>query len=160
MHSGCSGWCNSCSVSLLCHQSQTSLTNCRLVFVCSFALYFIYSSLKICNFWVTVASTRPFFASKLLISVMRLRREQETVVTILQQKELRWNELVCWACLPGARFTKYLTAILRLSYDNAKVTIDLRRTSNLQNVLRRTRRFSEARFTCNVVRSCETVFAN
>jgi len=27
-----------------------------------------------------------------------------------------------------ARFTKYLTAILRLSYDNAKVTIDLRRT--------------------------------
>ena len=25
----------------------------------------------------------------------------------------------------GARFTKYLTTILRLSYDNAKVTIDL-----------------------------------
>ena len=33
---------------------------------------------------------------------------------------------------PGARFTKYLTTIIRLSYDNAKVTIDLRRTSNLQ----------------------------
>jgi len=32
----------------------------------------------------------------------------------------------------GAQFTKYLTTILRLSYDNAKVTIDLRRTSNLQ----------------------------
>jgi len=32
----------------------------------------------------------------------------------------------------GARFTKYLTTILRLSYDNTKVTIDLRRTSNLQ----------------------------
>jgi len=31
---------------------------------------------------------------------------------------------------PGARFTKYLTTILRLSYDNAKVTIDLRQTSN------------------------------
>jgi len=30
---------------------------------------------------------------------------------------------------PGARFTKYLTTILRLSYDNAIVTIDLRRTS-------------------------------
>jgi len=30
---------------------------------------------------------------------------------------------------PGARFTEYLTAILRLSFnDNAKVTIDLRRT--------------------------------
>jgi len=35
----------------------------------------------------------------------------------------------------GARFTKYLTTILRLSYDNAKVMIDLRRTSNLQNML-------------------------
>jgi len=36
---------------------------------------------------------------------------------------------------PGARFTKYLTTILRLSYDNVKVTINLRRTSNLQNIL-------------------------
>jgi len=35
----------------------------------------------------------------------------------------------------GARFTKYLTTALRLSYDNVKVTIDLQRTSNLQNIL-------------------------
>ena len=35
----------------------------------------------------------------------------------------------------GPDLQKYLTTILRLSYDNAKVTIDLRRTSNLQNVL-------------------------
>jgi len=35
----------------------------------------------------------------------------------------------------GAPFTKHLTTILRLSYDNAKVTINLRRTSNLQNIL-------------------------
>ena len=42
----------------------------------------------------------------------------------------------------GARFTKYLRTILRLSYDNAKVTIDLRRTSSLQNMLRRTQGFS------------------
>jgi len=41
----------------------------------------------------------------------------------------------------GARFTKYLTTILLLSYDNAKVTIDLRRTSNLLNILRRTQCF-------------------
>jgi len=41
-----------------------------------------------------------------------------------------------------ARFTKYLTTILRLSYDNAKVTIDLRRTSNLQNILRRAQGFA------------------
>jgi len=33
--------------------------------------------------------------------------------------------------IPGARFTKYLTTVLRLSYDNAKVTTDLRRTSSL-----------------------------
>ena len=39
--------------------------------------------------------------------------------------------LVAW-------FTKYLTTILRLSYDNANVTIDLRRTYNLSYILRRT----------------------
>ena len=49
------------------------------------------------------------------------------------------------------RFTKYLTTILRLSYDNAKVTIDLRRTSNLQNILRRTQGFSSVQFTCKIV---------
>ena len=32
---------------------------------------------------------------------------------------------------PAARFTKYLTTILRLSYDNAKVTTDLRRMSTI-----------------------------
>jgi len=42
----------------------------------------------------------------------------------------------------GARFTKYLTTFLRLSYDNAKVTIYLRRTSNLQNIIRRAQGFS------------------
>jgi len=36
---------------------------------------------------------------------------------------------------PGGRFTKYLTTILRLSYDNAIVTIDLRRMTNLPNRL-------------------------
>jgi len=40
---------------------------------------------------------------------------------------------------PGATCTNYLTIILQLSYDNAKVTIDLRRSSGLQNILRRTR---------------------
>jgi len=65
-----------------------------------------------------------------------------------------------WFCCPGARFTKYLTTILRLAYDNAKVTIDLRRTSNLQNILWRAQGYSWVRFTCKVVRSSETVFAN
>jgi len=40
----------------------------------------------------------------------------------------------CWS---GAWFTKYLMTILRLSYDNVKVTIDLRRTSNRQKIFRR-----------------------
>jgi len=44
--------------------------------------------------------------------------------------------------IPGARFTEYLTTILRLSYDNSKVTIDLRQTSNLQNISQRTQGFS------------------
>jgi len=46
--------------------------------------------------------------------------------------------LAARGAIPGARFTKYLTTILRLSYDNAKLTIDLRRTYNLPNILRRT----------------------
>ena len=58
----------------------------------------------------------------------------------------------------GARFTKYLTIILRvISYNNAEVTIDLRRSSNLQNTLRRAQGFSCVQFTC---KSSETVFAN
>jgi len=35
---------------------------------------------------------------------------------------------------PGARFTKYLTIILQLSYDNAKVMIDLGQTSINKNL--------------------------
>ena len=56
---------------------------------------------------------------------------------------------------PGVRFTKYLTTILRLSYDNVTVTIDLRRTSNLQNILRRTQGFSLGTIhlqSCKIVR--------
>jgi len=57
----------------------------------------------------------------------------------------------------GARFTEYLTAILRLSYDNAEVTTDLRRSSNPQNILRRAQGFSQVQFTCKIVRSSEIV---
>ena len=43
------------------------------------------------------------------------------------------NKAVSQLCIDqGPDLPKYLTAILRLSYDNAKVTIDLQRTSNLQ----------------------------
>ena len=43
---------------------------------------------------------------------------------------------------PRDLFTNYLTTISRQSYDNAKFTIDLRRTSDLQNSLRRPQGFS------------------
>jgi len=43
---------------------------------------------------------------------------------------------------PAAQFTKYPTTILRLSYDDAKFTIDLRQTANLQNILQRAQGFS------------------
>ena len=43
---------------------------------------------------------------------------------------------------PEAQFAKYLTTILRLSYDSAKVTINLRWTSNLRNILQRAQGFS------------------
>ena len=42
---------------------------------------------------------------------------------------------------PEARFTKYLTTILRLSNDNAIVKIDLRWTTNLPNRLTKGERF-------------------
>ena len=60
----------------------------------------------------------------------------------------------------GARLTKYLTTILRLSYDNATVTINLRRMSNLQNISRWMESFSLVRFTCKIVISSEIVFVN
>jgi len=59
----------------------------------------------------------------------------------------------------GARFTKYLTPVLRLSYGIFKVTIDLRRTSILQNILPRTQGSASVRFTRKIVRSSKTVFA-
>ena len=41
----------------------------------------------------------------------------------------------------GPIYKMYVTTILRLSYNNAEVTIDLRRSSNLQTILRRTKGF-------------------
>jgi len=63
-------------------------------------------------------------------------------------------------CDPGARCTKYLTTVLQLSYNNAKVTIDLWRTSHLPDILRRTQGLSWVQFTCKIVRSSDIMFAN
>ena len=61
---------------------------------------------------------------------------------------------------PGTRFTKYLTIILWLFYDNSKATIDSPWTSNWRNISRRTQGFSRGRFTWKIVRSTGTVFVN
>ena len=60
----------------------------------------------------------------------------------------------------GARFTKYLSTNLRLSYDNAKVMIDLRWTSNLLSISRRMEGFSQVRLTCRIIVLSEIVFIN
>ena len=57
--------------------------------------------------------------------------------------------------LHRARFTQNM---LRQSYDSAKATIDLRRTSNLQNIVRSAPSFSWVLFTRKIVRRSETVF--
>jgi len=53
-----------------------------------------------------------------------------------------------------------LQNILRQSYDNAKVTIDVRQTSHSQNIQRRTQGFSQVQFTCKIVKSSEIVFVH
>jgi len=61
---------------------------------------------------------------------MRLRLSCRALLIIALHYYIRFCFLL--VARPGARFTKYVTTILRLPYDNAKVTIDLQRTSNLQ----------------------------
>jgi len=72
----------------------------------------------------TVSVSVSVLVSRVLASVSRLCLQLRSPGSISGPE--------CWPRSPGARFTKYLTTILRLSYDNVKVTIDLRRMSNLQ----------------------------
>ena len=83
------------------------------------------------TFAETTISVHPDWYQKLL-----------SVQTENQLNQLNTWHLLLYFAAALDRFTKYLTTILRLSYDNAKVTIDLRRTSDLQNILRRTQGFS------------------
>jgi len=54
-----------------------------------------------------------------------------------EPRSLSITRLCLWfTVITGPDFTKYLTATLRLAYDNVKVTIDLRWTSNLPNIIR------------------------
>jgi len=133
----------------------------------------IFSTWATAAMWLLATSTVPtcFVCSQTHLSghhwdlIMSIHFDRVStypcfILYIVSTQDQTNDVLSFWASHPGARFTKYLTTILRLSYDNAKVAIDLRLTSNLQNVLQRTQSFSEARFNCKVVRSSETVFAN
>jgi len=48
--------------------------------------------------------------------------------------------------IPSAVSLQYWSLICKTCYDNAKVTIDLQRTPNLQNILRRVQGFSWVHF--------------
>ena len=69
----------------------------------------------------------------------RIKASFDQVMFIFQRCcQLSWTEV-------DAQHDKLgpdLQNILRQSYDNAEVMIDLRRSSNLQNILRRTQGFS------------------
>jgi len=52
----------------------------------------------------------------------------------------RWRRKPASIEITSLSFYVYLTAVLRLSYDNAEVTIDLRRAPNLQNILQKNAR--------------------
>ena len=80
---------------------------------------------------VSVARSRYNISAKQYV-VSAFTEDYNTISTQFHDIKLRYK---VYHYETGARFTKYLTTILRLSYDNAKVTIDLRRTSNLQNML-------------------------
>ena len=70
----------------------------------------------------------------------RRRTSDETKPSRLRHRDREWDRNLDQYF--GARFTKYLTIILWLSYDNAKVTVD----------------FSRERFTWKIVRSSEIAF--
>ena len=75
-----------------------------------------------------MSGTRPhYFMIYLLILISscaewRIRRTVSSSIWPGLVLQLLSPRMSC----PGARFTKYLMSILRLFYDNAKVTIDLR----------------------------------
>ena len=67
-----------------------------------------------------------------------------TPMSPLLKRHLDW--FICFSGLCSSRHTETaqgpdLLNILRQSYDNAKVTIDLRRTSNVQNTYKRRKAF-------------------
>ena len=89
---------------------------------------------------LTTVDFPAYFEGSELVVVGRLRPAAKRLSVKVsgsstQVKSTRSRSTVFSRTESGARFTKYLTTILRLSYDNAKVTIDLRRTSNSPNRL-------------------------
>ena len=78
----------------------------------------------------------PRRRTRQLLSGRRGCARGQMSASVSEQQQQQWWWAVCLSvdcsgtaklhCRPGARFTKYLTTILRLSYDNERLTIDLR----------------------------------
>ena len=80
----------------------------------------------------------------------QLARHWSTIQWWYLRSAIKWSDnKPSQSCSSEAR----LTYILRLSYHNAEVMIDLRWSSNLQNILRRAQGFSNIQFTCKIIRS-------
>jgi len=111
--------------------------------------FLITSQICLPNKWLSKANKKEqcLFAQN---SVCRWRKDKVQSAIPLLSSWLTPYRNFAPAITPGSkclpvynRFTNYLTTVfLRLSYDNATVTIDLWRTSNLQNILRRRQSFS------------------
>ena len=84
-----------------------------------------------------------------------------TTVNFTKMTELIKLPFLVWPYMdPGNQTRNRFTKILRLSYDNAEVTIDLPQSSNLQNILRRAQGFYWVHFACEIVKLSEIIFVN
>ena len=72
------------------------------------------------------ASVHPVVLERVLLQFVH--QFHDVAVTQSERLRLARPRVICTRSQPAARFTKYLKTILRLSYDSAEVTINLRST--------------------------------
>jgi len=96
----------------------------------------------VCNLLVLTAKSTVF------LQKLFLAASQEKVADTASDLQKTDWAILCTvntalsSCTSPARSTQYLTTIVRLSYDNAKVTMDVRQTSSFHNILQQTQGFS------------------
>ena len=123
------------------------------------------AALRVASCWEPRCEAQHRPVDTTAVQTHLVANRQRVVSTSGSRKQV-FNDGLCSASshfvsrTSAAWFTNYPTIMLRLSYDNVKVTIDLRRTSNLLNILRRAQGFSWLQFTCKIAISSETVLVN